>query len=76
MNAKQISVLRTVTKQRWIEWKTGKYIDGSLSFSVTEMGDSVLLSGSNADTIDWFEKYFFIHIVVGPRGGINRIRFA
>ena len=76
MNAKQSRVLQTVTKQQWLEWKTGKCIDGALSFNVTEMGDSVLLSGNNADTAQWFEKFFFVHIVVGPRGGINKISFA
>lgn len=76
MNAKQTRVLQTVTKQSWIQWKTGKHIDGDLTFTVEQVGDSVLLFGSNSETVKWYEKYFFVHIVVGPRGGINTIRTA
>lgn len=75
MNTKQTRVLQTITKQGWIEWKTGKYIDGSLSFSVTEVGDKVLVHGSNTDTIEWFEKHFSVFMVVGPKGGLNKITF-
>lgn len=73
MNAKQIARLQTITTQKWIEWKTGKYIAGSLSFNVTEIGDSVLVHGSNTETTEWFEKQFIVQMVVGPKGGLNKI---
>ena len=73
MNAKQTKVIQTITNQKWIEWKTGKYISGNLSFSVIEIGDDVLLHGSNTDTIEWHQKQFIVQITVGPRGGLNKI---
>lgn len=73
MNAKQTKVLQTITKQQWVEWKTGANIAGSLSFSITEIGDKVLVHGSNTDTIEWFQKQFIVQMVVGPKGGLNKI---
>lgn len=73
MNAKQTRVLQTITKQSWVEWKTGKYIDGSLIFNVSEIGDSIFVHGSNTESIEWYEKQFIVQFMVGPRGGINKI---
>lgn len=73
MNIKQTKIIQTITKQKWIEWKTGANIDGSLSFSVAEIGDSVLVHGSNTDTIEWYQKQFIVQLVVGPRGGLNKL---
>lgn len=73
MNTKQTKVIQTITNQKWIEWKTCKHIAGSLSFSVTEIGNSVLVHGSNTDTIEWFQKQFIVQIIVGPKGGLNKI---
>jgi hypothetical protein len=74
MNEKQVRVLQTITKQKWIEWKTGTWIEGSLTFSVTDIGDKVFVHASNTDTIEWFQKQAIIQMVVGPRGGINSIK--
>lgn len=74
MNTKQIKVIQTITKQNWIEWKTGKYIGGALAFSVTEIGDQVVVHGSNTESKGWFDDQFIIQMVVGPKGGLNKIK--
>ena len=73
MNTKQMHVAQTVTNRTWIDWKINKTIAGELSFSVMEVGDIVIVHGSNTDTTEWFEKQFIIQVFIGPRGGINKI---
>jgi hypothetical protein len=74
MNSKQIKTIQLVTKPSYITWKTGKHIDGNMAFSVTEIGDKVLVHGSNTDSIEWWHKHFLITFFIGPQGGINKIK--
>ena len=74
MNINQIKRLQTVTNQRWIEWKTRKYIAGSLVFSVTEIGDKVVVHASNTDTIHWSATQTIVHMIIGSKGGLNEIK--
>lgn len=75
MNIKQIKTIQMVTKPSWINWKcTNEHIDGALAFSVTEIGNTVMVHGSNTDSIEWWHKQFIIQFFIGPRGGINKIR--
>lgn len=71
MNAKQIKVAQTVTKQNWIEWKTCSYIGGELAFTMDEIGETVFIQGSNTETKGWFDSLFIVQIFIGPRGGIK-----
>jgi hypothetical protein len=71
MNTKQIKTLQTITKQKWIEWKTGKWIEGSLTFSAEDIGDKVFVHASNTDTIEWYQKHVIVQFIVGPKGGVN-----
>ena len=73
MNKKQTQVIQTVTDSSWINHHVSRYIDGSLTFSVIEIGDKVLVHGSNTDSIQWFEKQVIVQVTVGIRGGINKI---
>lgn len=73
MNKKQTQVIQTVTDSSWINRYVSRYIDGSLTFSVIEIGDKVLVHGSNTDSIQWFEKQVIVQVTVGIRGGINKI---
>lgn len=74
MNSKQLKTLQTVTKPSWITWKTCKHIDGNLAFDIKEIGGKVLLFASNGESIRWFEKHTMISMVIGVRGGINKIK--
>jgi hypothetical protein len=74
MNNAQIKRLQTVTSQKWIEWKTNTDIAGSLTFSVTEIGDKVLVHASNTETIQWFQKQVIIQMLIGSKGGLNDIK--
>ena len=74
MNAKQISTLQTITNDSWIQWKTGHRFEGSMTYSVTEIGDLVLLHASNTDTTDWFQKQVIVQANIGKRGGINKFK--
>jgi hypothetical protein len=73
MNSKQTKVIQTVTDSSWINRYVSRYIAGSLTFSVTEIGDKVLVHGSNTDSIQWFQKQVIVQVTVGTRGGINKI---
>jgi hypothetical protein len=73
MNTSQIKRLQTITNQEWIEWKTCKHISGALTFNVTQIGDKVLVHASNTDTIEWWQKQVIIQIIVGSKGGLNKI---
>jgi hypothetical protein len=73
MNSKQTKVIQTVTDSSWINRYVSRYIDGNLTFSVMEIGDKVIVHGSNTDSISWFQKQFIVQITVGTRGGINKI---
>ena len=74
MNINQIKRLQTVTNQKWIEWKTNTDIAGSLSFSVTEIGDKVFVHASNTDTTEWYQKQVIIQMLIGSKGGLNEIK--
>jgi hypothetical protein len=74
MNTKQTKVIQMVTKPSYIMWKTNEYIEGNMAFSVTEIGDTVFVHGSNTDSIEWWQKQFIIQFFIGPRGGINKIK--
>lgn len=76
MNSKQTKVIQMITKPSWISWKTGAQIEGNMAFSVTEIGDTVMVHGSNTASIEWWHKQFIIQFFIGPRGGINKIRIA
>ena len=73
MNSKQTKVIQTVTDSSWINRYVSRYIAGSLTFSVTEIGAKVLVHGSNTDSIQWFQKQVIVQVTVGTRGGINKI---
>ena len=73
MNNKQLTTLQTVTKPNWIASKIDKHIDGNLAFDIKEIGGKVLLFASNGESIRWFEKHTMISMVIGTRGGINKI---
>jgi hypothetical protein len=73
MNSKQVKAIQTVTTPSWIDWKITKHISGSMAFSVTEIGDKVLVHGSNTASIEWFQKQVIVQIIIGNRGGINKI---
>lgn len=73
MNSKQTKVIQTVTDSSWINRYVSRYIAGSLTFSVIEIGDKVLVHGSNTDSIQWFQKQVIVQVTVGTRGGINKI---
>jgi hypothetical protein len=73
MNSKQTQVIQTVTDPSWINRYVSRYIDGSLTFSVMEIGDKVIVHGSNTDSIAWFQKQVIVQVTVGSRGGINKI---
>ncbi len=73
MNSKQTQVIQTVTDSSWIGRYVSRYISGSLTFSVMEIGDKVIVHGSNTDSIEWFQKQFIVQIIIGTRGGINKI---
>ncbi len=73
MNSKQVKVIQTVTTPSWIDWKISKHIAGSLTFRVMEIGDKVIVHGSNTDSIEWFQKQVIVQIIIGNRGGINKI---
>jgi hypothetical protein len=74
MNSKQTKVIQMVTKPSYITWKTGEHIDGNMAFSVFEIGDTVMVHGSNTDSIEWWHKHFMIQFFIGPRGGIKKIK--
>ena len=73
MNSKQQVTIQAVTQQQWLEWKTGKHIEGSLTYEAVHIGDTVMVHASNTASIEWFQKQVIIQIVVGPRGGVNKI---
>lgn len=73
MNAKQQETVQNITSHQWIEWKTGKHIEGALTFEAVTIGDSVMIHASNTASIEWFQKQTIVQIVVGPRGGLNKI---
>lgn len=73
MNAKQQATIQHITSQQWIEWKTGKHIEGALTYEAIAIGDSVLIHASNTASTEWFEKQTIVQIMVGPRGGLNKI---
>ena len=75
MNIKQIKTSQAVTQTNWIEWKTKKHIDGKLTFTAEESGDTVFIHGSNTESIGGkvLAKHFIVQIFIGPRGGINKI---
>lgn len=74
MNVKQTRAIQRATNPDWIKWQTGAYFEGSLAFNVTEIGDKVLVHGSNTESIEWFQRQFIVQIVVGPKGGLNEIK--
>jgi hypothetical protein len=74
MNAKQIKRLQTVTQQKWIEWKAGKFIDGALSFSAFEIDGKVFIHASNTSTIEWYQRQIIVQMHIGPRGGLNEFK--
>lgn len=74
MTPKQIQTLQTITNDSWLQWKTGHKYEGSMTFSVAEIGDSVLLHASNTDTTEWFQKQVIIQANIGKRGGINKFK--
>jgi hypothetical protein len=74
MNNAQIKRLQTVTSQKWIEWKTNTEIAGSLTFSVTEIGDKVFVHASNTDTTEWYQKQVIVQMLIGSKGGLNEIK--
>ena len=71
MNRKQVQVIQTITDPAWIKRFVSSHISGSLTFNITEIGDKVLVFGSNADSIQWFQKHVLVSITVGMRGGIK-----
>lgn len=42
--------------------------DGSWSFKVEQVGDQIMLSGSNANDLKWFEESRLLLAFIGPRG--------
>jgi len=75
MNSKQTKTIQLVTKPSYITWKCNNvHIDGNMAFSVTEIGDTVMVHGSNTASIEWWHKQFIVQFFIGPRGGINKIR--
>jgi len=73
MNAKQLATIQTITSNKWVEWKTSKHIDGTLAFSVSQIGDSVMVHAFNTQSIEWFQKAFSATMLVGVRGGIKNL---
>ena len=73
MNSKQLKTLQTITNPSWIKWKICTHIDGNLAFDIKEIGDKVLLFASNSGSISWFQRHTMISMVIGVRGGINKI---
>jgi len=71
MNRKQVQVIQTITDPAWIKRFVSSHISGSLTFNIKEIGDKVLVFGSNADSIQWFQKHVLVSITVGIRGGIK-----
>ena len=74
MNAKQIKAAQTATQKSWLEFKTHRFIDGELSFTMDTIGDSVYIFGSNTQTLGFFDKHIMVSFLIGPRGGINSIK--
>jgi hypothetical protein len=74
MNTKQMQTAQTVTNQTWINWNLKQYIAGELTFSMTEIGDTIFIHGSNTDSINWPQKQVIVQIFIGPRGGINKVK--
>ena len=74
MTPKQIQTLQTITNDSWIQWKSGYSYQGSMTYSVTEIGDMVLLHASNTDTTEWFQKQVIVQANIGKRGGINKFK--
>ena len=74
MNSKQLKTLQTITNSNWVQWKTSKHIEGSLAYNITQVGDSVMLQASNAQSIDWYQKAFSATMFIGVKGGIRNIK--
>jgi hypothetical protein len=74
MNTKQMKAAQTVTNRKWIDWNVKQYIAGELTFSMTEIGNTIFIHGSNTDSTNWFQKQVMVQIFIGPRGGINKIK--
>jgi hypothetical protein len=74
MTPKQIKTLQTITNDSWMQWKTGHRYDGSMTYSITEIGDKVFLHASNTDTTEWFQKQFIVQVVLGVQGGLNKFK--
>jgi hypothetical protein len=72
MNSKQMQVAQTVTTRKWIDWKTCQYIAGEMAFSMTEIGDTVFIHGSNTASTEWWQKQVIVQVFIGPRGGIKK----
>jgi len=71
MNRKQVQVIQTITDPAWIKRFVSSHISGSLTFNIKEIGDKVLVFGSNVDSVSWFQKHVLVSITVGIRGGIK-----
>jgi hypothetical protein len=74
MNIKQIKRIQDITMPEWIKRYVKSNIAGDIAFSIYEIGNTVMLHASNTGTIQWFQKQVIFQIVVGPRGGINKIK--
>lgn len=74
MNSKQAAVLETVSTKQWIKWKCTAYIDGEMEFSHSMVGNKVLVHATNIKTIRWFERHLIVQFVIGPRGGISKLK--
>jgi hypothetical protein len=74
MTSKQLQTLQTITNNDWVQWKTSKHIDGALAYNISQVGDSVMLQASNAQSIDWYQKAFSATMFIGVRGGVRNIK--
>lgn len=74
MTKRQLQVLQTITNDSWLQWKTGHSYEGSMTFSITPIGDQILMHASNTDSTEWFQKQVIIQAMIGPKGGINQFK--
>lgn len=73
MNSKQAAVIETVTSKQWLERKFCQRIDGELTFTFDQIGDTIFVHGSNAGC-RWFEKFVCVQMLIGKRGGVSKLK--
>ena len=72
MNAKQIRKAQTLTSTKWLSWKSKGLASDNMAFSADNLGDSVIIFGSNLETKETYERLVLVTLILGPKGGIHK----